>query len=401
MINKQMHEFPASYIGPIGRVAVGWGVYESVHDECKNANIKKALITTTGLKRTGIVDEIKGILEHNGVATELFDKVTSNPKDNQIMEAYEIFKETDCDGVVSVGGGSSHDCGKAVRAVSANDGTNICDLFIQSDWITEPLKWKPINIPQIAVNTTCGTAAEMTHVAIVTNTKTKIKQLCPVRKIAPTMALIDPLLIRLMPQNIAAQTGWDTFMHAFEGYLSKRLIPEAEALCLKSVQLIAENLREFVYNPMNHTACQNMVYAEAMGRLPCAMGAVPSGILSAHEMSHPIGGITDCHHGLASAIVTVPVERAYNVAAFPGKFADMAGAMGVETRGMSKTYAADKCLEEIERLLADLKIKTGHLSEQVGLRKEDLKDVTTRLTTGFAKTEVAFEKVYNLVESLL
>ena len=81
MINKKVFEFPIHYTSPINRMAIGWGVHQTVADECKAANIKKALIVTTGLKGTGIVDEINQILTTNGVATEIYNKVTSNTKD--------------------------------------------------------------------------------------------------------------------------------------------------------------------------------------------------------------------------------------------------------------------------------------------------------------------------------
>ena len=123
MIEKKLYEFPISYTTLIGKIAIGWGAYETVADECKAAGIKKALITTTGLQGTGIVDEVNQILTSNGITTVIYDKVTSNPKDYEVEEAYNIFKEAGCDGVVSVGGGSSHDCGKGVRAMAANDGS--------------------------------------------------------------------------------------------------------------------------------------------------------------------------------------------------------------------------------------------------------------------------------------
>lgn len=66
---------------------------------------------TSGLRGTGILDEIKGILDHNGVAYETFAEIPSNPKDTEIMKGYKVFKEAKCDGIVAVGGGSSMDCG--------------------------------------------------------------------------------------------------------------------------------------------------------------------------------------------------------------------------------------------------------------------------------------------------
>jgi methanol:N,N-dimethyl-4-nitrosoaniline oxidoreductase len=85
VIDKKIFEFPILYTLPMGKIALGWGVHETVADECKEANIKKALIITTGLKGTGIVDEIKSILNYHGVATVIYDKVTSNPKDYEVM----------------------------------------------------------------------------------------------------------------------------------------------------------------------------------------------------------------------------------------------------------------------------------------------------------------------------
>ncbi|MEJ2740242.1 MAG: iron-containing alcohol dehydrogenase, partial [Dehalococcoidia bacterium] len=108
MINKEIFEFPIHYTSPLCKIAIGWGAHETVADECKALNIKKAFIATTGLRGTGIIDEINRILTSNGISTEIFDKVTSNPKDHEIMAAYEAYKEAQCDGVVSVGGGSSH-----------------------------------------------------------------------------------------------------------------------------------------------------------------------------------------------------------------------------------------------------------------------------------------------------
>jgi formaldehyde dismutase / methanol dehydrogenase len=66
----------------MGQIAFGWGAHQMVGDSCKSAGIKEALITTTGLKRTGIVEEIKGISNYNGISAEIEDKVTSNPWDH-------------------------------------------------------------------------------------------------------------------------------------------------------------------------------------------------------------------------------------------------------------------------------------------------------------------------------
>ena len=83
MINQQIFQFPIIYTNQFARIAIGWGAHQTVADECKAANIKKALITTTGLKGTGIIDEINQILTIGGISTEIYNKVTTNPKDHE------------------------------------------------------------------------------------------------------------------------------------------------------------------------------------------------------------------------------------------------------------------------------------------------------------------------------
>jgi methanol:N,N-dimethyl-4-nitrosoaniline oxidoreductase len=403
VINKNMIEFPITYTTPINRIAIGWGVYETVADECKAANIKKALITTTGLKGTGIVEEINQILTTQGISTEIYDKATSNPKDHEVMEAYDVFKNAECDGVVSVGGGSSHDCGKGVRAVAANDGKHIRDMavFLDPPWMEEKKKYKTITIPQVSVNTTAGTSAEFSPAASIVDTKVRAKQVVAVPGLAPTVGLTDPLLVRLMPQNIAAWTGFDAFAHGFETFLSRTQSPASSAIMLRVIQLVAENLREFSYNRMNHMACEKMCWAESMGGVGMNLGG-GAGIV--HGLGHQIGALTDCHHGLANGVLVIPGER-YNEAACPDRFAEMASAMGVDTRGMTKMQAADKWFDEVERLLADLNIKTGHLNEQFGFQQKDVEHIVTIYSNDFCKEgnprDFNFEECIELLESML
>jgi methanol:N,N-dimethyl-4-nitrosoaniline oxidoreductase len=404
VIDKRLTQFPISYTTVIGKVAVGWGVHQTVGDECKMAGIKKALIVTTGLKGTGIIEEIRGILNYHGIASEIFSKVTSNPKDYEVMEGYQVFKNSGCDGVISVGGGSSHDCGKGIRAVASNDGKYVCDMavFINPPWMETIKNHKPVTIPQITVNTTAGTGAELTPGGPIINSRTRTKQLIIVPGLAMAASLVDPILVRLMPQNIAAQTGFDALAHAFEGHLSRMVNPYSSALMFQVMKLVGENLREFAYNRMNHRACENMCWAESMAGLGMIIGG-GSGIV--HGLAHGISVLRGVHHGLANASVTLPLER-YNEPVFPEKFAEMARAMGVDTRNMTTMQAADKWFEEIERLLRDLGIQTGDLNKRFGLQKDDIKHIVKyQYDNDFAiegnPHEFNFDDCVTLMESML
>jgi len=386
------------------RIVFGWGSHETVADECKSAGIKKALIVTTGLEGTGIVEEIKGVLNYNGIPTEIFDKVTSNPKDHEVEAGLKVFLDTQCDGVVSIGGGSSHDCGKGIRALAANKGVYICDMaaLIDPPWMETMKKFKPTSIPQVTVNTTSGTGAESTGCAAITNTRIKAKQLVVIPGIAPAAAIIDPLLARLQPQNLAAQTGFDGFTHAFEAYLARVRTPYSAYLSLGAIQYVAENLREFAYNRMNHKACESICWASSMAALALSMGA---GVGLVHGLGHGISVLRGVHHGLANAVLTIPMER-YNQGVSPDKFAEMVRFMGVDTRNLTKMEASDKWFEEVERLLKDLNIETGNLNKRFGLTKEDCAHIIKfQYSNDYAKEgnprDYNYEDCYNLFTSQL
>jgi alcohol dehydrogenase class IV len=174
-----------------------------------------------------------------------------------------------------------------------------------------------------------------------------------------------------MPKNIAAWTGFDALAHSFEGFVSRIHCNHSSSLALGAMKLISENLREFVYNRMNHTACENMCWAESMAGSVIMFGA---GVGIVHGMADQVEALTGSHHGRTIATMTLAGER-YNEATCADKFAEMAGAMGADIRGMTVIQAADRWFDEIERLLKDLGIRSGHLNEQFGLEKKDLKQV--------------------------
>ena len=373
MVNKQIYEFPIIYTNPIPRIALGWGAHETVADECKAAGIKKALIITSGLKGTGIIDEIKGMLNYAGVATDIYDKVTSNPKDHQVMAAYKAFKDGQCDGVVTVGGGSSIDTGKALRVVAANGGKDVKNFIALLDppFMETLKKLKPCTVPQISVVTTSGTGAEVTSWAAITDTKARAKVLVSAPNVHSTVAIIDPLLVRLQPRKFAAWTGFDAMTHGFEAFVTKVQAPYSHGILLRAVELITQNVREFANNRMNSAACERMCWASTMGGIAIGFGA-GAGIV--HGLGHQLGALTDCHHGLANAVMTLGGER-YNQTAAIGKFAALTRAMGVDTRNMTEWQAADRWFDEIEQLLKDLEITPGHLNDQFGLQEKDLEHI--------------------------
>lgn len=370
MINKEMIEFPIVYTNIIPKIALGWGSYQTVGNECKAAGMKHALIVTSGLKGTGIVEDLKGVIEYAGVATEIFDKITSNPKDWQIMDAYKVFRETKCDGVVAIGGGSSIDTGKGVRVIAANGGKDISNftVFVDPPWGEKVKGIKPCTFPQVSVPTTAGTGAEVSSFAALNDTKNKMKVLVNAPNIHSTIAVIDPLLARTMPKDIAAWTGMDAMAHGVEAFVTRVQGPYAYGMLLRCVELVYKNLREFAYNRNNHLACERMCYAATMGGIGIGFGA-GAGLI--HGLGHQISAVTDCHHGRVNAVMMLAAEE-YNQPVIADKLAALARAMGFDTTGMTDYEASDLFFDGIEELLIDLEIPSGQLNKQFGLQESDL-----------------------------
>lgn len=403
MINKEIFEFPIIYTNPIPKIAIGWGAYQTIGNECKTAGMKKAIIVTSGLQGTGIIDEIKGVIEYAGVSTEIYDKITSNPKDWQIMEAYKVFKDTGCDGVVAVGGGSSIDTGKCIRVLDANGGNDITDysVFLDPPFAETLQKMKPCKIPQIAVPTTSGTGAEVSSWAAISNTKTKIKVLVSGPNINCTLAVVDPLLARTQPRNIAAWTGFDALAHAIEAFVTKVQGPYAYGMLLRANELIYKNLREFVYNRMDSNACERICWASTMGGIAIGFGA-GAGIV--HGLGHQVSALTDVHHGRINGVLMLAGER-YNQPSIIGKLAALTRAMGIDTTGMTDWEAADRWFDEIEQLLEDLEITPGELTRQFGVQEKDLDKIVRVYANDFCSQgnprEYNYDEIIGLMKSVL
>jgi alcohol dehydrogenase len=220
--------------------------------------------------------------------------------------------------------------------------------------------------PFVAINTTAGTASEMTRFAIITNTETKVKMPIVDWRCTPNIAINDPLLMVGMPAPLTAATGMDALTHAVEAYVSTIATPITDACAIKAIELVAEYLRPAVANGENIEARDKMAYAEYLAGM--AFNNASLGYV--HAMAHQLGGIYNLPHGDLNAIL-LPAVCEFNMIANPGRFADIAVAMGENVEGLSDVDAAAKGIAAIRKLAADIGIAPG-LAE-LGVKVEDLK----------------------------
>ena len=384
-INMERKEFPLLYVNQHSRGIVGWGAHQMAGQECKMYGIKHALLVTTGLKGTGIVDEVEGVLKAAGVAVTRFEGVTSNPKDYECKEGTKVYLEADCDGIVSVGGGSAHDAGKGIRIMLTNEGPEtdlrqFCAL-LDPHYTTRIPSYKVVNIPHVAINTTTGTGAEATAFAIINDEEWVYKLILVVPGVEPSVGIDDPVFMRLQPPHLVAWAGMDAFCHAMEPFIGRLNLPVSHATSLRAIKLLTENIRQAYANPANDVAIENMAWGQFIASMSYNMGG---GMGMVHGTAHMLSVIKDLHHGYTNAIMMMPVER-FNMVACPERFKEIGEAMGLDVHHMNPVHAADVTLDEIERLRADVGIS------QVPLKEFDFSEADVEHTAKWAINDLSRE----------
>ncbi|NYJ76029.1 NDMA-dependent methanol dehydrogenase [Allobranchiibius huperziae] len=338
---KEFHPFPRGLLGP--------GSHELIGPEALKLGFRKTLVMTTGLRGTDTVHKIVESMKYHGLEVVVYDKVESNPKDYNTMDAVAMYQENDCDSFVSIGGGSAHDACKGARISVAHDGRNVNEFegFNKSE--------NPKNPPHIAVSTTAGTGSETSWAYVITDTTTDPDQ--PHKYVAfddaaiTTLAIDDPVLYYTCPTDYTAQCGFDVLAHASEPYVSRLDFPPSLGSALYAIKLTGENLRQAVWNGDDLAGRQGMMYAQYIAAQAFNSGGL--GII--HSISHAISAFYDTHHGLNNAIA-LPRVWAFNMPANYKRFAEMAVALGVDTHGMTDVQAADAALAASIRLLRDVGI---------------------------------------------
>jgi len=255
---------------------MGWGAHQMAGQECQVYGIKHALLVTTGLKGTGIVDEVESVLKANGITVTRFEGVTSNPKDFECKAGTEAYLDAGCDGIVSVGGGSAHDAGKGIRIMLTNEGpdTNLRDFcaFLDPHYTTRIPTYKPVMVPHVAINTTTGTGAEGTGFAIINDEEWVYKLILVVPGVLPSVGINDPAFMRLQPPHMVAWAGMDAFCHAMEPFIGRFNMPVVHAVALRAIKLLNENIRQAYSNPANDVAIENMAWAQYIASMSYNMG---------------------------------------------------------------------------------------------------------------------------------
>lgn len=220
-------------------------------------------------------------------------QIPHEPTIDIINRGKEIALSNGCDMVISIGGGSVLDGGKAIAALIPNEG----DILDYVEVIGRGQKLKNAPVPFIALPTTAGTGAEVTKNAVVSSPEHRVKVSLRDNRMLPTIALVDPELTYSMPPSITASTGMDALTQLIEPFVSVAANPITDALCREGLYLAGRSLRKVYQNGNDVQARADMALASLLGGLALAnakLGAV-------HGFAGVLGGMYDAPHGAICA----------------------------------------------------------------------------------------------------
>lgn len=332
-------------------------------DQVGELGFKKALIVTDKvLGQIGIVKKVTDVLDNKNIEYAIYDETKPNPTVKNVNDGLALLKEKECDFVISLGGGSAHDCAKGIALLATNGGEI-------KDYEGVDKSKKP-QLPMVGINTTAGTGSEMTLFAIITDEERHIKMALVDKHLTPIIAVNDPMLMLAMPKSLTAATVMDSLTHAIEAYVSTSATPITDACAEKAIELISNYLVNAVENGQDVEARDMMAYAEYLAGM--AFNNASLGYV--HAMAHQLGGFYNLPHGVCNAIL-LPHVQEYNKATSASRLAKIAKIMGGNIEGLTDEQGADLCIDMIKSLSQTIGIPEG--LGVLGVKESDFETLAT------------------------
>lgn len=354
-MQKFVYEYPT-------KVYFGEGAAKEHLAEAVSAYGQNVMLAYGGgsVKKNGIYDDVKEILEGAGKKVTDFSGIMSNPTYAKVQEGAELAKKENIDFILAVGGGSVIDCCKIVAAQAKTE---------EDFWEMEMTEHKfPTEvIPMGAIVTASGTGAEMNGGAVITNEEKVIK--AGMAAAAPRFAVLDPAYTMSVPRMQVISGAFDTLSHAMETYFGNSDQDNvSDDVALSIMRNTVVNMRRLMGNINDIQARGNLMWDSAMAENGILkVGRVTD--FQAHQLEHQLGAYTDCNHGQGLAVIH-PAYYRHIVKDAEEKF----------TRFAKEVFGADTAEKGVEALAdfvkeCGLPTKMGELKSKVEITPEVLRNV--------------------------
>ena len=334
-------------------------------EDLKKLQGKKAIVVSGGhsMRKGGFLDRVEAYLKEAGMEVKFFEGVEPDPSVETVMKGAQAMTEFQPDWIVAIGGGSPIDAAKAMWAFYEYPDTTFEDLIV------------PFNFPKLrtkahfcAIPSTSGTATEVTAFYVITDYAKGIKYPLADFEITPDVAILDPDLVASLPVKQVAYTGMDALTHAIEAYVSTLHTPFTDALAIKAIEMVVDNL------PASYKC--NMDAREQMHYAQCLAGQAFSNALLGivHSMAHKTGAAFSTGHiphGCANAIY-LPYVIKYNAHEPEAKrrYADIARRIGLG--GVSEDSQVNALCDLISAY--NTKLNIPHTLKEFGIDEAEFKE---------------------------
>ena len=297
---------------------------------------KKALLLLSGgksAKVSGAYDRTLEQLDKAGVQVAEFAKVMENPIKEMVMEGAAFARENGCDFIVALGGGAVLDSAVAVAAMATNPG----DLW---DYVSGGTgKGKPLanpGLPIVTIPLTAGTGSEVNCWGVISNLATKEKIGFGDSTLVPVLAIVDPELMKTVPQKYTAYQGFDALFHNTEVMMSGGVNILSEAIALSAIENIAQYLPRAVKDGNDLEARERVAYGSTMAGISMQLTSTTA----QHSMEHAMSAY---HHNLPHGAGLIMISKAFaeffiERHACDGQFVKMARAMGIKNADKPKDF---------------------------------------------------------------
>jgi alcohol dehydrogenase class IV len=314
----------------------------------ENGVQKVMVVTDPGLMKAQVAPQILAVLDGAGTTYELYDEVEPNPSVKTVIAITTRYRDSGCNGILAIGGGSSMDAAKGAAASLSRPRKTIQKL----GGLFKVLKRMP---PFIAVPTTAGTGSETTIAALITDTETHHKYAMMDISLIPHYAILDPKLTVGLPPHITSTTGMDALTHAVEAYLCWTYnTAESKRFALEATRAIFANLEKAYVDGSNLEARNAMLEAS----YKAGFAFTRAGVGNVHAIAHTLGGLYNTPHGLANAVILPLVLEDYGAAVYE-KLARLAEAAGIADAGASVAQNAQRFIAEIYAMNERMGIPRG------------------------------------------
>ncbi len=326
-------------IWPVPQVKIGKNSIAEIPAALDSVGADKVMVVTDpGIIKVGIYTRVEKILKDAGKEVILIDEVKPDPSMQLVDSIADKARKSGAQAVIGLGGGSSIDSAKVAAALVGNEGSI-------RNYLGVGILPKP-GLPIFAIPTTAGTGSEVTYLSILSDLENETKKGFGSAYIMPKFAFLDPELTVGLPPHITAPTGMDALCHCVEAYTSANANDYSDAVAVKAIELISQNIRTAYNNGSDMEAREKML----LGSLLAGIAFANAGVTAVHAFAYPLGGMFHVPHGMANSLM-LPVIIKFNAAAMKDRFGHVAEIM-------TGRQGADwqDCISEVEKLCEDVKL---------------------------------------------